>query len=91
MFIKLHISSIWSSNHKKVKQHWGWVEKSVTYEKKKHVTDFFIPINNFPESFSWAPYKTSCSLMKSVELEVAHMQVIVIALKPLQNWSKNST
>ena len=44
---KLTLSSIWNSNHKKVRQHWDWVEKSVTYEKKKHV----IPINIFPESF----------------------------------------
>ena len=50
--IKLTLSSIWNSNHKKVRQHWDWVEKSVTYEKKnKHVTDFLIPINIFPESY----------------------------------------
>ena len=27
--IKQHLSNIWSSIHEKVKQHWGWVEKSV--------------------------------------------------------------
>ena len=31
---KQHLSNIWSSIHKKVKQHWGWVEKSVAYIKK---------------------------------------------------------
>ena len=31
--IKQHLSNIWSSIHEKVKQHWGWVEKSVTYKK----------------------------------------------------------
>ena len=36
--IKQHLSNIWSSIHEKVKQHWGWVEKSVAY-KKKHVMD----------------------------------------------------
>ena len=25
--IKQHLSNIWSSIHKRVKQHWGWVEK----------------------------------------------------------------
>ena len=36
--IKQHLSNIWSSIHEKVKQHWGWVEKSDAY-KKKHVMD----------------------------------------------------
>ena len=27
IYIKQHLSNIWSSIHKKVKQHWGWVEK----------------------------------------------------------------
>ena len=31
--IKQHLSNIWSSIHEKVKQHWGWVEKSVAYKK----------------------------------------------------------
>ena len=26
--IKKNLSNIWSSIHKKVKQHWGWVEKN---------------------------------------------------------------
>ena len=34
--IKKHLSNIWSSVYKYVKQHWGWFEKSVGY-KKKHV------------------------------------------------------
>ena len=25
IFIKQHLSNIWSSIHEKVKQHWGWV------------------------------------------------------------------
>ena len=33
--IKPHLRSIWSSTHVKVKQHWGWVKKIITY--KKHV------------------------------------------------------
>ena len=32
--IKQHVNNIWSSIHEKVKQHWGWVEKSVAYKKK---------------------------------------------------------
>ena len=31
--IKEHISNIWSSVYENVKQHWGWVEKSVAYKK----------------------------------------------------------
>ena len=32
--IKQHLSNIWSPIHEKVKQRWGWVEKSVAYKKK---------------------------------------------------------
>ena len=35
MCIKQHLSNIWSSINEKVKQHWGWVEKSVTYKKTR--------------------------------------------------------
>ena len=35
--IKQHLSDIWSSIHEKVKQHWGWVEKSVAYEKNAYI------------------------------------------------------
>ena len=31
--IKQHLSKIWSSIQEKVKQHWGWVEKSAAYKK----------------------------------------------------------
>ena len=30
---KQHLSNIWGSVHWKVKQHWGWVKKSVAYKK----------------------------------------------------------
>ena len=33
MLTCIHLSNIWSSIHEKVKQHWGWVEKSVAYKK----------------------------------------------------------
>ena len=33
--IKQHLSYIWSSIHRKVKQHCGWVEKSIAYKKKR--------------------------------------------------------
>ena len=32
--IKQHLNNTWSSTHKKVKQHWGWVVKSIAYNKK---------------------------------------------------------
>ena len=31
--IKQHPSNIWSLVYDKVKQHWGWAEKSVAYKK----------------------------------------------------------
>ena len=31
--IKEHLSNIWSSVYKNVKQHWDWVEKKVAYKK----------------------------------------------------------
>ena len=31
--IKKHLSNIWSSIHEKVKQHWGWLKKSVAHKK----------------------------------------------------------
>ena len=34
--IKQHLSNIWRSIQEKVKQHWGWVEKSVAYKKTCH-------------------------------------------------------
>ena len=33
--IKQHLSNIWGSIHEKVKQHWGWPEKNVAYQKKR--------------------------------------------------------
>ena len=32
-YIDQHLSNLWSSIDDKVKQHWGWVEKSVAYKK----------------------------------------------------------
>ena len=26
-YIQQHLSTVWSSIHEEVKQHWGWVEK----------------------------------------------------------------
>ena len=31
--IKQNLSNIWGSIYEKVRQHWGWVEKSVGYKK----------------------------------------------------------
>ena len=35
MVMLVHLSNIWSSIYEKVKQNWGWVEKSVAYKKKR--------------------------------------------------------
>ena len=59
------------------------LKRSVAYEKKKHVIDFFIPINIFTNSFSEAPYKIPCSLKKFVGLEVAQTQLV--AMKSFRN------
>ena len=32
--IKQNLSSIWISIHENVKQHWGWVKKTVVYKKE---------------------------------------------------------
>ena len=31
---KQYLSNIWSSIHKKVEKHWGWVKKNLAYKKK---------------------------------------------------------
>ena len=33
--IKQHLSNIWGSIHEKVKQYWGWVEKTRCLQKKR--------------------------------------------------------
>ena len=33
--MKQRLSKIWGSIHEKVKQHWGEVEKSAVYKKKR--------------------------------------------------------
>ena len=33
--MKQYRSNIWSSINEKVKEHWDWVEKSVSYKKKR--------------------------------------------------------
>ena len=42
--IKQHLSNIWRSIYEKVKQRWGWVEKSVA--DKKSV--YFVGTSNDP-------------------------------------------
>ena len=50
--IKQQLSNVWSLIHEKVKQHWGWVEKSVAYKKnvayKK--TCYLMTLNIFAKS-----------------------------------------
>ena len=33
IYIRQHLSNIWSSIYQKVKQQWGWVEERVAYKK----------------------------------------------------------
>ena len=39
--IKQHLSNIWTSIHAKIKQHWGWVEKSVASKKSEIISQYF--------------------------------------------------
>ena len=41
--VKQHVSNIWSSIYENVKQHWGWVEKSGAYKKRRAIykTSYF--------------------------------------------------
>ena len=44
MLLKQLLSNIWSLIYEKVKQHYGWVEKSVAYEKaciEKQISEDF--------------------------------------------------
>ena len=43
MCIKQHLCNIWSSIYEKVKQHWGWVEKSVPYKKACILSGQYVP------------------------------------------------
>ena len=39
--INQHLSKIWSSNHEKVKQHWGWVEKKRCLWKERAAAHWY--------------------------------------------------
>ena len=41
--INQHLSNIWSSIHEKVKQRWGWVEKTRCLQKKRVLDDYNEP------------------------------------------------
>ena len=40
IFTKQHLSSIWSSFHENVNQHWGWVEERIAYKKSVYYLAF---------------------------------------------------
>ena len=42
--IKQHLSNIWRSIYEKVKQHWAWIAKSVSYKKSM----YFVGKSNDP-------------------------------------------
>ena len=43
--IKERLRNIWSSIHEKIKQHWEWVEKSVTYKKVSRLSVPYIKMH----------------------------------------------
>ena len=50
--IKQHLSNIWNSIHEKVKQHWDWVEKSISYKKACNLL-VLVPLKLFQVCFSF--------------------------------------
>ena len=52
--IKQHLNNIWTSIHEKVKQHWGWVGKSVYLSEVSHryKITFSLPIFWSPPEMS---------------------------------------
>ena len=64
--IKQHLSNIWSTIHEKVKQHWGWAEKSVAYKKKRIYVGifceklYFVFLHTFSFGCTWNKEGCSC-------------------------------
>ena len=58
--IKQHLSNIWRSIYEKVKQHWGWVEKSVAY-KKMYIS--LAPLMIPPRSWCESVFNYFCSAL----------------------------
>ena len=44
IYIKQHLSNIWSSIHEKLKQNWGWAKKKALLIKKACISDYKIMI-----------------------------------------------
>ena len=70
--IKQHQSNIWNSIHEKIKQHWGWVEKSVAYKKKKCVSIIIL------RHFLYFPYLCSYLGLDLFMLYLCHIFFILI-------------
>ena len=62
--IKQHLSNIWRSIHKKVKQHWGWVEKkNVAYKKSVHIRNYIGDEEKLKTIQVWQRKKSHCQLL----------------------------
>ena len=48
---KQRLSNIWSSIYEKLKQHWGWAEKSVAYKKSVYVTEEAARMGSIKKNF----------------------------------------
>ena len=57
---KQHLDNIWNSIHEKVKQHWGWVKKSVAY--KKSCTSSLAKISVFPCLITMVSFQINTSV-----------------------------
>ena len=69
IYIKQHLRNICCSIHEKVKQHWGWVEKSAAY--KEEACNWFISFANFeriPFEIAWKVDIISKNYSNSVKL-----------------------
>ena len=52
IFIKQHLSNVWSSIHEEVKQHWGWVEKKCCLQEKSVYVNYKLIIRLIKITFS---------------------------------------
>ena len=64
VFIKEHLSNILNSIQEKVKQHWGWVKKSVA------VQEMFIKIGFWDNHGEKAPSNKTPGLTKSTNISI---------------------
>ena len=69
MHTKQHLRNIWSSIHKKVKQHWGWTEK------KRYLKKSLFPAVNYMFKVNNRNTKTRCEIFSYLIYSVKNYNV----------------